>query len=80
MKNRISILCPPKQCGKCKRTIAKLRSMIDQNDINAELEVINTLEDLIKYPSWILPSIMVNGKIIAKGFVPDYEDLKKHIL
>jgi hypothetical protein len=54
--------------------------MIDQNDINAELEVINTLEDLIKYPSWILPSIMVNGKIIAKGFVPDYEDLKKHIL
>ncbi|MDZ7742171.1 MAG: thioredoxin family protein [Bacteroidota bacterium] len=79
MTNEIKILCPPHQCKKCKRIINKLKETLENADANYKLEVVNQLEELLKYPTWILPTIVINGHVVARGYAPDVKTIQKHL-
>ncbi len=70
MKNSVEILSPGPNCWKTKKIIKSIEQFFEKNSIEAEFRVINTIDDFVKYKTWILPTILINGKIVARGYRP----------
>lgn len=70
-KNKIEVLCPSKKCLKCTRIVNSLSNLLKEENIEAEIVIIDKLEDLMQKHTWILPTIIVNDKIVARGYFPE---------
>ncbi len=80
MKNPdIKLLCPPKKCGKCRRMISRVESVLEKHGISGELQIVNDPDELQQYPTWILPTLVINGQVVARGYVPSPEAIMKFI-
>lgn len=77
MTNKIEILCPPKKCGKCKRMIAKIEEAAKLSAAETEIIIIDDIEQLQTYSTWLLPSLVVNDKVVARGYIPPLEKIQK---
>ena len=79
MKNRIEILSPGKNCRKSKRIIFRIREYLKQQKIEADIIIINDLKEMQKYKTWILPTVIINGKIVARGYKPADDKILKNL-
>ncbi len=73
--NTIEILCPPQKCTKCDKIIKSIEKMMDQEHIQAQITIVNSIDKIINRNTWILPTIIVNGKVVARGYVPSKSKL-----
>ena len=71
MPVEIVILCPGTKCKKCRRMIARVEEAVTESGIETEVKVLDTLEDLMKYDTYVLPALVIRGKMFARGFVPE---------
>jgi len=69
-KNKITILSPGPNCWKTQKIIVSIRKFISKENIDAEFEIISKHEQFLKYRTWILPTILINNKIVARGYRP----------
>ena len=79
MINKIKILSPGQGCWKTKKIIKYLRTFFLENNIQAEFVIITELEEFLKYETWILPTIVINDKIVARGYKPSKDTILKSI-
>jgi hypothetical protein len=80
MKNPdIKLLCPPKKCGKCRRMISRVESALEKHGISGEVEIVNDPDELQKYPTWVLPTLVINGQVIARGYIPSSKTLREFL-
>ncbi len=70
MTNKIEILSPGKNCWKTRKIISKMEKLVNAQNIEVEFEIISELKKLLNYRTWILPTIIINGKIVARGYKP----------
>jgi len=77
--NTIKILCPPKSCGKCQRLIRKVEEMLKENALHAEIIVVKAMDEVQKYPTWILPTVVINEQVVSRGYAPDIITLKNYV-
>ncbi len=68
MKNKIEILSPGKACWKTRKLITRMKYFTDKKNIETEYIILTGLQDFIKYKTWVFPTVIVNGKIVAKGY------------
>ena len=73
--NEITILSPGKGCWKTRKIIRFLEKFTKENHINAEINTIFEMKKLLHYRTWILPTIIINGKTIARGYRPSEKKL-----
>lgn len=67
-------------CPKCK-TVEKLtREVVEQNGINATINKVEDIMDIMKYGVMATPAIVVNEKVEIKGRVPSAEEIKNVLL
>jgi len=78
-KPDIKLLCPPKKCGKCRRMITRLESVLKKHDISGAVDIVNDPDELQQYPTWILPTLVINGQVVARGYIPPAEVIMKYI-
>ena len=71
MKNKIEILCPGRNCPKCKRFIKYFERFIAENNIEAEIIVLTSLKEFLRFKTWLLPSIFINGLKVGRGYIPN---------
>ena len=74
-KNRIEILCPSQKCRKCTRIIKAMEILLKEENVETEIIIIDQLEELITKHTWVLPSIIVNDKIVARGYMPEKQKI-----
>ena len=74
-KNKITILSPGLNCWKTKKIIISINKFIDKRNIKAEFGIISNLKEFVKYRTWILPTIIINGEIVARGYRPSNEKI-----
>lgn len=79
MKHEIKILCPGRKCGKCRRMIAMVENAVEVSGVDANIEIVDSIKEFVKYKTWILPTLVINGKNVARGYVPDVEVIQKHL-
>lgn len=70
IKNTIEILCPLRKCRKCDKIIKSIETLINEEHVEAEIKIINTLDEIMTKNTWILPTVIVNGTIVARGYMP----------
>jgi hypothetical protein len=73
LEREIKIFCPKKKCGKCTRLVARVEEAIKISGLPLQIKIIDSLDEMIKYPTWILPTLVINGKVEARGYVPTVE-------
>ncbi len=45
----------------------------------AEIEIIDTIDGMIEYRTWILPTLIINGNIVARGYIPSVRIIQEYL-
>ena len=60
-------------CSKCKALYAAVEKVVKENGINAELIKEEDLEKIMSYHVMVLPALVVNEKVVARGAISESE-------
>jgi len=71
MENKIIILSPGKNCWKTRKIIAKIQQFLNEQKISVDFIIKSELKEILEYKTWILPTIIINNKIVARGYKPN---------
>jgi hypothetical protein len=39
--------------------------------MEAEVQIVDQIGELVRFNTWVLPALVINGKMIARGYVPE---------
>jgi hypothetical protein len=78
MHHEIKILCPGRKCGKCRRMLSRVEEAAILSETKVNIVIIDKLEELLKYQTWILPTLIINEVIVAKGYVPGIKMIQEY--
>jgi len=57
-------------CAKCLTLENKVRELVKTNAIEAEIEKVTNLQDIMKYGIMMTPGLVINEKIVSFGSIP----------
>ena len=66
-------------CPKCQTTEKNVREACDQLRISAEISHITDLKEIAKLGVMLTPALIIDGKIISSGKVPEVNEVKKSL-
>lgn len=66
-------------CAKCKQLAANAQQAVDEMGIEATIEKVEKIEDIMEYGVMKTPALVVNEQVKVMGRVPSAEDIKKHL-
>jgi small redox-active disulfide protein 2 len=64
-------------CARCEATEKNVRNTCEQLNLEAEIEHTYDVKEYSKMGVRLTPAVIVNGKIIVSGKVPEVDELKK---
>lgn len=70
----IKILGPG--CTKCITLEKKVRAVVDRMQLTATVTKIDDIVDIMAYGIMTTPALVVDGKIVVKGRVPDEKEIE----
>jgi len=79
MINKVEILSPGPGCRRTQKIIRYLKDFFRENHIEAEFKIISSISEFVKYRTWLLPTIVLNDKIIARGYRPSKNKILENI-
>ncbi len=62
-------------CPRCKQTTAVVEEAIKASGIAAHLEKVEDITEIIKYQVMSTPAVVIDGKVVLKGRVPEKEEV-----
>jgi small redox-active disulfide protein 2 len=63
-------------CAKCKQTEAVIRETLDEMGVEANIEKIEDIEQIMAYDVMSTPAVVIDGQIMVRGKVPTKEEIK----
>lgn len=57
-------------CKKCQNLEAKVREVVQQNNINAEVEKVTDLSAIVSYGIMMTPGLVIDEKVKSYGTIP----------
>lgn len=57
-------------CAKCIALEKKVRELIKQNSIDAEIQKVTNLQDIMRYGIMMTPGLVINEKVVSFGSIP----------
>ena len=64
-------------CDKCDKVYALVQEVLEELALEAEIEKVEDLIEIVKLGVMSAPSIMIDGKVVISGQVPTKEKIKK---
>lgn len=62
-------------CHKCKQTTAIVTDVVNENSIDATIEKVEDIIDIMKYNVMSTPAVVINEEVVVKGRVPSKTEL-----
>jgi small redox-active disulfide protein 2 len=62
-------------CAKCKNLEAKVKELIEKNNIDATVEKVTEIQDIVKYRVMMTPGLVINEKVMSSGIIPKDEQI-----
>ncbi len=66
-------------CPKCRRLEEKVKAVIDMNSLNAEVEKVTDINEMMKYNIMMTPGLVINEKLKSSGNIPKDEQILEWI-
>jgi small redox-active disulfide protein 2 len=57
-------------CSKCVNLEKKVQEIVKTHDIEAEIEKVSDIQQIMKYGIMMTPGLVINEKVVSSGFVP----------
>ena len=57
-------------CSKCINLENKVRDIVKLNSIDAEVQKVTDLQDIMKYGIMMTPGLVINEKVVSYGSLP----------
>jgi small redox-active disulfide protein 2 len=62
-------------CPKCRRLEEKVKTLIDMNSIDASVEKVTDINDMMKYNIMMTPGLVINENLKSSGVMPKDEQI-----
>lgn len=62
-------------CKKCQNLEAKVREVVQQNNINAEVEKVTDLSAMMSYGIMMTPGLVIDEKVKSYGTIPEDDQI-----
>ncbi|MFO8066260.1 MAG: thioredoxin family protein [Bacteroidales bacterium] len=66
-------------CQKCKSLYKVVSEVVEENSINAQVDKIEDIVEIMNYNILSTPAMVIDGKVVLKGKVPSKEEILKII-
>ncbi len=66
-------------CAKCKQLAANAQQAVNELGIEATIEKVEKIEDIMEYGVMKTPALVVDEQVKVMGRVPSAEDIKKYL-
>ncbi|MBK6936664.1 MAG: TM0996/MTH895 family glutaredoxin-like protein [Chitinophagaceae bacterium] len=63
-------------CAKCKTTYNNALEAVKQTGVEASVQKVEDIEEMIKYNVLTTPVLMIDGEAVVKGRVADINEIK----
>lgn len=77
MAKKVEIL--GKGCPRCKQTEKLVRMAIEELGIDAVVEKVQDINEIISRGVFSTPAVAIDGKIVVSGRIPSLEEVKKFL-
>lgn len=64
-------------CPKCNQTTALVQDVVSSNNIDASIEKVDDIMDIMKYNVMSTPAVVVDGVVKIKGRVPSKAEMEE---
>lgn len=64
-------------CAKCEEVEKNLKIAIEELNLDAQLEKVEDLVEIVKYGVMTTPTLVIDGQIKLMGKVPSVKEIKK---
>jgi small redox-active disulfide protein 2 len=62
-------------CKKCQTLEAKVRDLVAVNNIDATVEKVTDINEMMNYGIMITPGLVINEKVVSAGIIPKDDQL-----
>jgi small redox-active disulfide protein 2 len=62
-------------CKKCQTLEHNVRELVAKNNIDAAVEKVTDIQEIIGYGIMMTPGLVVNGKVVSSGIIPKDEQI-----
>ena len=66
-------------CQRCKALEKATREAVEINHLDASIDKVEDIMEIMKYGVMTTPALVVDGKVVLKGRVPTVEEITKLI-
>lgn len=66
-------------CSKCKQLFANVKQAVEEMGIEATIEKVDSLEEIMSYGVMQTPALVVDGQVKAVGKLLSAKDVKKFL-
>lgn len=80
MKNKIEILSPGPECRRTQRIINSIKTILENERVDFEIQIISNQDEFFNYKTWILPTVIINNKVVSRGYKPYEQTILKNII
>lgn len=67
-------------CPKCKQTTAVVQDVVTENNIDATIEKVEDIMEIMKYNVMSTPAVVINGELKIRGRVPSKAEITALLL
>ena len=67
-------------CPKCKQTTAAVQEVVTENNIDATIEKVEDIMEIMKYNVMSTPALVINDEIKIKGRVPSKAEITAFLM
>ncbi len=64
-------------CAKCKSLEKATRDVVAEMDLDAEVTKVEDIVEIMSFGVMTTPALVIDGKVVVKGRVPDKNELKQ---
>ena len=74
---KVKVLGPG--CPRCKATYENVKRVVEREGIDAEIEYVTDMDEVIKLGVLATPAVWVDGEVVLQGKIPSEGELLKHL-
>lgn len=51
--------------------VRQVEEAVLESGLETKVNIVDTIEELVKFNTWVLPALVINGRMVARGYVPE---------
>jgi small redox-active disulfide protein 2 len=62
-------------CSRCRKLESIVKELVSQNNIDAEIEKVTNIQEMMNYGIMATPGLVINEKLKSSGIIPKNEQI-----